>query len=118
MCGEPFHRPPRALDTRAAFFNGTRPHYLLYFWELTDTYQLLAKSLQQLNNSAGTTRASSSPAVSLSRCSIKGSGGSCGTGFLVESCFDDEVPMAKKSLQDPADLQHRLYVDRERDRQH
>ena len=43
-------RPTRALQTRAAFLNG-RPSYLLYFWEVADSHQLLQSSLQRLNSS-------------------------------------------------------------------
>ena len=42
--------PSRALQSQAAFLNG-RPSYLLYFWEVADTHQLLQSSLQRLNNS-------------------------------------------------------------------
>ena len=45
-------RPARALQTRAAFLNG-RPSYLLYFWEVADTHQLLCSSLQRLSYSTG-----------------------------------------------------------------
>jgi hypothetical protein len=43
-------RPSRALQSRAAFFNG-RPSYLLFFWEVADLHQLLQSLLQRLNNS-------------------------------------------------------------------
>ncbi len=33
-------RPARALQSRAVFLNG-QPSYLLYFWEVADTHQLL-----------------------------------------------------------------------------
>jgi hypothetical protein len=52
MGGNLCNRPPRALDNRAALLNG-RPSYLLYFWEVADTHQLLASSLQRLSNNAG-----------------------------------------------------------------
>jgi hypothetical protein len=37
--------PPQSIDTRAAFLNGS-PSYLLYFWELADTSQLIASVLK------------------------------------------------------------------------
>ena len=53
-------RPPRALQSRASFLNG-RPSYLLYFWEIADTHQVLQSSLQRLNNKAGASDASQAP---------------------------------------------------------
>ena len=50
-------RPARALQSRAAFLNG-RPSYLLYFWEVADTHQLLQSSLQRLSNHTGASDAS------------------------------------------------------------
>lgn len=50
-------RPARALQTRAAFLNG-RPSYLLYFWEMADSHQLLQSSLQRLNNDIATSEGS------------------------------------------------------------
>jgi hypothetical protein len=40
-------RPPRALQSRAAFLNG-KPSYLLYYWEIIDAHQLLQSSVQLL----------------------------------------------------------------------
>lgn len=60
-------RPPRALQTRASFLNG-RPSYLLYFWEIADTHQILQSSLQRLNNKAGASDASQAPISSASNC--------------------------------------------------
>jgi hypothetical protein len=51
------NRSPRALQTRAAFLHG-RPPYLLYFWEVADTHQLLKSSLQRLTNNTGACDAS------------------------------------------------------------
>ena len=45
-------RPPRALQSRAAFLNG-RPSYLLYYWEDADAHQLLQSFLQCLHNNTG-----------------------------------------------------------------
>ena len=51
-------RPARALQSRAAFLNG-KPAYLLYFWEVADSHQLLCLSLQCLSNGAGASDAAS-----------------------------------------------------------
>jgi hypothetical protein len=50
-------RPARALQTRAAFLNG-RPSYVLYFWEVADSHQLLNSSLNRLSKSTGASHAS------------------------------------------------------------
>lgn len=77
MGGNLCNRPPRALDNRAAFLNGSRPSYVLYYWEVADTHQLLASSLQRLSNHAGAASALSPPVVlSLRRSSLTSSGGS------------------------------------------
>ena len=55
-------RPARALQSRAAFLNG-RPSYLLYFWEVADTHQLLQSSLQRLSNHTGASDASQAPST-------------------------------------------------------
>ena len=56
-------RPARALQSRAAFLNG-RPSYLLYFWEVADTHQLLQSSLQRLSNHTRASDASQAPSTS------------------------------------------------------
>ncbi len=43
--GELAGRPACALNMRHAFLNG-KPPYLLYYWEVVDSEQLLALSLQ------------------------------------------------------------------------
>jgi hypothetical protein len=50
-------RPRRALQSRAAFLNG-RPSYLLYFWKVADSHQLLQSSLQRLTSNTGAVDAS------------------------------------------------------------
>jgi hypothetical protein len=56
-------RPPRALQSQAAFLNG-RPSYLLYYWKVADAHQLLQSSLQRLHNDiAGACDASSAPST-------------------------------------------------------
>ena len=49
-----------ALQSRAAFLNG-RPSYLLYFWEVADSHQLLQSSLQRLTSNTGAVDASIAP---------------------------------------------------------
>ena len=56
-------RPARALDSRAAFLRGM-PSYILYYWEVADSQQLLSLSLQQLSNHANAADASSTALVS------------------------------------------------------
>ena len=57
-------RPARALQSRASFLNG-KPSYLLYFWEVADTHQLLQESsLQRLNSNTGASDASFAPSIS------------------------------------------------------
>ncbi|KAI2491806.1 hypothetical protein MHU86_22745 [Fragilaria crotonensis] len=58
-----FHDKTIALQSRAAFLNG-RPSYLLYFWEIADSHQLLQSSLQRLSNSTGASDASLAPSSS------------------------------------------------------
>jgi hypothetical protein len=113
------NRPPRALDNRAAFLNG-RPSYLLYFWEVADTHQLLASSLQRLSNHAGATSASSPPVVSSSRRSSLTSSGGSSRGARRQPERQDDNAMAPfvHSLQALANSQQQLLVDRAKDRQH
>ena len=112
------NRPPRALDTRAAFLNGS-PSFLLYFWELANTHQLLASALQQLNDTSGATSASSAPVVSSSRSrSITSSGGSRATGGSHGRQQRDEEASLAKSLQHIADSQDRMLLDHDIDRDH
>ena len=56
-------RPARSLDSRAAFLRGM-PSYILYYWEVADSQQLLSLSLQQLSNHANAADASSTALVS------------------------------------------------------
>ena len=113
------NRPPRALDNRAAFLNG-RPPYLLYFWEVADTHQLLASSLQRLSNHAGAASALSPPVVSSSRRSSLTSSGGSSRGVRRHPERQDDNVMAPfvNSLQALAASQQELLVDRARDRQH
>ena len=65
MIGSLSGRPARALQSRAAFLNG-RPSYLLYFWEIADTHQVLQSSLQRLNKTTGASDASCAPSTTSS----------------------------------------------------
>jgi hypothetical protein len=56
------NRPPRALQSRAAFLRG-EPSYVLYFWEIADTHQLLRSSVQRLNEDTGAGDASMAATV-------------------------------------------------------
>ena len=64
------HAQPRcALQSRAAFLIG-RPSYLLYFWEVADSHQLLQSLIQRLTSNKGAADALRAPTVT-------SSGGSC-----------------------------------------
>ena len=108
------NRPPRALDTRAAFLNGS-PSYLLYFWELADTHQLLASTLQRLNDTVGATSASSAPVVSSSR---NGTSSCTSTGDSHGRQQRHEEASLAMSLQQIANSQDRMHLDRDVDREH
>jgi hypothetical protein len=45
-------KSPQALQSRALFLNG-HPSYLLYFWEVANSHQVLQSLLQRVNNQAG-----------------------------------------------------------------
>jgi hypothetical protein len=64
-------RPARALQSRASFLNG-KPSYLLYFWEVADTHQLLQSSLQRLNSNTGASDASFAPSTSSTSSGSRG----------------------------------------------
>ena len=118
MGGKLCNRPPRALDNRAAFLNG-RPSYLLYFWEVADTHQLLASSLQRLSDIAGASSASSPSFISSSRrSSLTSSGGSSRVRRPERPQDDNVMAPFVNSLQALADSQQELLADRARDRQH
>ncbi|KAI2497898.1 hypothetical protein MHU86_16596 [Fragilaria crotonensis] len=130
-------RPARALDNRAAFLRGM-PSYILYYWEVAESQQLLSSCLQRLSNHANASDASSVALVSRrggttsSRSNITSSGGSSRSGSrggrsqnADEETDDDEMtnttsaenPLVQ-SLQDLVDSQRRLLSDRALDREH
>lgn len=59
-------RSQEALDRRENFLGGN-PSWYLYFWEITDMYQLLDSTLQRLSEGVGATGASDVSAVSRTR---------------------------------------------------
>ena len=59
-------RTQEALDNRANFLGGS-PSWYLYFWELSDMYQLLVSTLQRFDESIGAANANSSSSVARSR---------------------------------------------------
>ena len=107
-------RRARALQTRAAFLNG-RPSYVLYFWEVADSHQLLQSSLQRLSNGAAASDASFAASTS-----------SVGSGHRRKRRKDDSPPdydesvlrPLVQSIQDLAECQRQLVSDRSEDRRH
>jgi hypothetical protein len=61
--GRLMQRPGRALDSCAAFLNGMSL-YILYYWEVTESQQLLSSCLQPLSDHANASDASSAAPVS------------------------------------------------------
>ena len=131
-------RPARALDSRAAFLRGM-PSYILYYWEVAESQQLLSSCLQRLSNQANAPDASSAALVSRRggrttsvRSDITSSGGSSRSGGRgsrrrnadEETDDDDEMTANKtenqlvQSLQDLVDSQRSLLSDRALDREH
>jgi hypothetical protein len=113
------------------------PSYILYYWEVAESQQLLSSSLQRLSNHANATDALSAPLVSRrgettsARSDITSSGGSSCSGgrgnrrrnTAGEETDDDEMtntpenPLVQ-SLQDLVDSQRSLLSDRALDREH
>lgn len=55
-------RPVEALETRRNFLNG-KPSYLLYFWEMADTLQVLQSSLSRIDAGSACASAQRVPSV-------------------------------------------------------
>jgi hypothetical protein len=117
------HRPARALDSRAAFLGGM-PSYLLYYWEVAESQQLLSSCLQRLSSRANAADASSVSVVSTrrprqtmssGRSSISTSGSRSSDGASGEPDTNNELA---QSLQDLVQSQKDLLTDRVLDRQH
>ena len=114
-------RPPRALQSRAAFLNG-RSSYLLYFWEVADTRELLQLSLQRLTNNTGAADASMAPSVtSTSSGGSRSQRGRHRRAGLQEADQQEHqrlfTPLIE-SVRDLAECQRQMRIDRERDRTH
>jgi hypothetical protein len=106
-------RPARALQSRASFLNG-RPPYLLYFWEVADTHQLLQSSLQRLSSGIGASDASCAPSTS-----ADGMIGSSRARKRRQDVADESsvLPLVQ-SIQELAECQRQLLLDRGKDRRH
>ena len=111
-------RPARALQSRASFLNG-RPSYLLYFWDVADSHQLLQSSLQRLSNHVGATDgASLTSTISGSRA-----GGSSNrrrdqqSDLLLQKEASILLPLAE-SMRELADCQRQMVIERAADRDH
>ena len=121
-------RPARALDSRAAFLRGM-PSYLLYYWEIADSQQLLASCLQRLSEQASACNASSVGLVSRSvRSTPSGSRSSASRASRRSTPRNEESndefstssvenPLLQ-SLQELVDSQRSLLTDRALDREH
>jgi hypothetical protein len=105
-------RPARALQSRAAFLNG-KPPYLLYFWEVADTHQLLCSSLQCLNNATGASDAASAAPSSHQRKRRRGQEDD-DTDTNSEASYRTFL----KGLNNIAESQRQSTIDRANDRQH
>jgi hypothetical protein len=114
--------PPRALQSRAAFLNG-RPSYLLSFWEVADSHQLLQSSLQRLTNNTGAVDASSAPSVRSTYSGSTHSGGSRNQQGRWHHSQEEQqdqqlfTPLME-SLRDLAESQQQMRIDREQDQVH
>jgi hypothetical protein len=106
-------RPARALQSRAAFLNG-RPSYLLYFWEVADTHQLLQSSLQRLSSNIGASDASCAPSVTDSMADSSRARRKRHQNALEESSV---LPLVQ-SIKDLAECQRQLVFDRGEERRH
>lgn len=105
-------RPARALQSRAAFLNG-KPAYLLYFWEVADTHQLLRSSLQCLTNGTGASDAASAAPSSHQRKRRRGREDD-DTDANSEASYRTFLDGLNKI----AESQHQSTIDRANDRQH
>ena len=115
-------RPSRALQNRAAFLNG-RPSYLLYFWEVAESHQLIQLSLQRVTKNADAVDASSAPSVTSTHSGSTPSGGSrnqWGQWHHGQEEQQDQqlfTPLMEL-VRNLAESQRQMRIDRERDRVH
>jgi len=112
-------RPARDLQSRSAFLNG-EPSYLLYFWEVIDSYQLLQSSLQRLSNNVG-----AADGIVPTTANSSASGGSVPRHRRDRQQHQNEMSMMEasisplaKSLHDLANSHVQLAMQREEDRVH
>ena len=105
-------RSARALQSRAAFLNG-KPAYLIYFWEVADTHQLLRSSLQCLNNGTGASDAASAAPSSHQRKRRRGHEDD-DTDTNSEASYRTFL----EGLNEVAESQRQSTLDRANDRRH
>ena len=106
-------RQARALQSRASFLNG-RPPYLLYFWEVADTHQLLQSSLQRLSTSIGASDASCAPSTN----SDSMTGSSCARKRRQDAADEPSLLPLVQSIKELAECQRQLVFDCGEDRRH
>ena len=91
-------RPTRALDSCAAFVGGM-PSYILYYWEVAESQQLLSSAMQRLSDHTNAADAASAPLVSRRRSggatsvtsTITSSGGSRRRNHRQQDSADEET---------------------------
>ncbi len=111
-------RPAQALSSQASFLSG-RPSYLLYFWEVADSQQLLQSSLQRLSNHVGATDGAS--LTSTTSDSRDGAGSSSCHRDQQSDLLQKEASVLlslAESLRESADCQRQMVTQRAVDRDH
>ena len=106
-------RPARALQSRASFLNG-RPPYLLYFWVVADTHQLLQSLLHRLSNSVSASDASCAPSTTTD--SMVGSSHAHKRRHDVTD--ESSLLPLVQSIKELAECQQQLVFDRGEERRH
>lgn len=104
-------RPARALQSRAAFLNG-KPSYLLYFWEVADTHQLLQSTLQRLNSNTGASDASFAPSTSSTSSVSRGRN----HRQVLSSVERQSIVLLAQSIRDLTECQRQLAFDQAEER--
>jgi hypothetical protein len=110
-------RPPRALQSRAAFLNG-KPSYLLYYWEIIDAHQLLQSSVQRLTYNIGAGDASMAPTVTTTPSHSQQGRRRHQQEEQQEQQRGVAYTAIMESLKDIAKGNEQLRIDREQDRLH
>ena len=105
------NRPACALHLRQSFLNG-RPSYLLYFWEVADSHQLLQSTLQCLTEGTGAADASDAPTTVTAR--LRGRQDAADRHVSPPGLFE---PLAE-SLNRIASIQETMVEQRITDREH